>query len=146
MKKKYCILIIFFLFLMNSCELRVLNMVKSGSSDVLDVKILYDSSDDIFKNMEYAVRIHFINGGSLEVHDVNEYGKGNLKIYSVDGYRVGVGDKIIRGVPIKTRMKVWSVIARRQLETITDIVESYNAISLFVKNAPNAYDYRTSVL
>jgi len=141
-KKNNIFFIMLILCLMSGCELRVIAMAKKGHN-ASKVEILYDSSDGIFKNMEYAVRIHFINGGSLEVHDVNEYGKGNLEISYVDGYSVVVGDKITRSVPYKTRMKVWSVIAQKQLETITDIVDSYNVISLYVKNVPNVYDYRT---
>jgi hypothetical protein len=120
---------------------------------VLDVEILSDNGG--FFSREFFIKVLFNDGGNLMLRNVNERGKGRvggsgrgrrggIEIRCVDDYVASITN-VDRPYDIPyydLHMEMWSALIGEQLESITDIVKNYPAISQHVKNWPNLYDYQ----
>jgi hypothetical protein len=114
-----------------------LSLVILKDPSVLDVELLTR------ENSTYLVSLLFDDGGSLEVLGVNESGTGNMEIDLVDDYVIVFCDeRTRRPVGRKIRMQIYSIIAKGQLETITDIAKNYHVISQYVNGLPDLYDHK----
>ena len=111
--------------------------------NVLNAEILFDENEFGITACSFAIKILFNDGGSLQIHGVNEKGMGYMEIFYVDDFYIGIGNKNRSFVNRTKRLQVWSTITGVKLESITDIVSNYQVISKFTKNIPNSHYYRT---
>jgi hypothetical protein len=119
----------------------LINILKEPN--VLDAEILYTKGNPFWPESA-AIRIVFNDGGSLNVNNVNEHGKGNMEIAYVDDYCIESSVKDGEYSLYNRNLELWSKILGVQLINITDCVKNYSAITQYVENMPNIHEHRNN--
>ena len=140
------ILIILFYFSFDTNLL--LTMIKKDTN-VLDAIILFNSPKGFVFGARYGINIFYQNGGSLRLHGVNIYGRGNIKIFEVDNYTIlsMVMDNNNNLWGQETNLELWSYILGFELNNVFDIIENYHLIAFHVEKFPeNSRDYKSQYI
>jgi hypothetical protein len=101
---------------------------------VSNVEIVYN---DGVVHSEFCIKILFKNSSTLELHGVNEWGKGSINIYKVDNSLIRITNKNGGSIRNKLEMKYWSCLTGLRLESVMDIVKNYPVILGYIESCPN---------
>ena len=113
-------------------------MIKSDTA-VSDAEILFDKG--VFTN-EFAIKVLFNDGGILEMHGVNEKGKGSIHIYKINDHFVLIVNKDDKYIGHKRELELWSTIIGEQLESVMDVIKNHHVISEHIENWTDLSRYR----
>jgi hypothetical protein len=93
--------------------------------DVLDAEILFNRNDFVMPNCRFGIRILFNDGCSIDVEEVNEYGKGNIILNHINGFSLLLYNITDRGAEQRNRTNIILYKADIQLESIHDIIRNH---------------------
>jgi len=121
------------------CNKKIISIILNVQN-VLNAEIQHSSGFPLSKELKYIIKIHFNNGGNILVENVNQRGKGDIRLLEVDNYRIlsmVFNEQNRQSKGIETNLKLWSAILGFKVTSIIDLTESYFLISKHVKNFPD---------